>query len=93
MPIFKENRTKFEIPISVEENEQEHNYKNKDKLDAHKKQKLIRELASNILDLNKLRSQNEKYESQMKLTKMDNRLRTVKLIIECEMVSYLFFYL
>jgi hypothetical protein len=78
LPIFKEKRTKFEIPISFEENYGSRQ-KNNASGDANKKQRLIRELAANILELNKLRSQSEKYETQLKLNKFDNKLKSVRL--------------
>ena len=78
LPIFKEKRTKFEIPISFEENYGSRQ-KNNASVDANKKQRLIRELAANILELNKLRSQSEKYETQLKLNKSDNKLKSVRL--------------
>ena len=77
MPILKEKRTKFEIPISYEENHGNKQKNNKSSIDANKKQKLIRELAANILELNKLRTQSDKYENQLKLAKSDNKLRSV----------------
>ena len=80
LPIFKEKRTKFEIPISFEENYGS-KQKNKASVDANKKQKLIRELAANILELNKLRTQSDKYENQLKINKSDNKLRSVRLFL------------
>ena len=75
LPIFKENRTKFQIPINFEEtNDKRHTIK-----ELNKKQTLIRELAVNILELNKLRTQSDKYETQMKLSKSDHKLKLVRL--------------
>ncbi len=63
LPIFKQNRTKFQIPINYEEKGAE----------VNKKQKLIRELAANILELNRLRNHSEKIENQFKLISNDNK--------------------
>lgn len=68
LPIFKQNRTKFQIPISYEKRDS--SSKPKSEL-SNKKQQLIRELAANILDLNKLRSNSERLDAQLKVLSND----------------------